>query len=64
MTLTQGCNCPCRESLFIPLPDFSLLPKLDNNMFDQLAGPIGANFPIAVISDAAIDISIYTENDL
>ena len=48
----------------IPLFDFFLAPESDNNLSDQLAEPLGANFFVAVIAAAAPTILKYTKKDL
>ena len=46
MTSVQGRGCFYRESLFITLINFSLLPKLDDKLFNQSTDFSDSNFLI------------------
>ena len=64
MTLIQGRGCPRRKRLSVPLFDSFPPPESNNDLFDQPAGLLKANFPIVIVPAAALAFPKYTEKDL
>lgn len=62
ITSVWGRIYPCRELLFVPLPDSSSPLELDNKLSDQSARPSGTSF--AIIAVAPFLILNYPKENL